>query len=401
MTSYQFRTTTATDAGFSAEVLTELGDYIDAKVMSGDLVGHVLLLAKGDSIIRGHSAGFVNLASTRPVKADTIYSVYSMTKPMTAVAMLLLYEEGKWQLDDPIADYLSEFREIYRLEGSQASRGPTIRETFTHTAGFVFGKTREEMLAYVQKLSPHTARSLTDLISRYANMPLGYEPGTRWEYGIATDLQAEIVERLTGERIDLFLKRRLFDPLGMNDTGFVVDPSDADRLARGHVVEASTGALRLATPEEEMTTTFPMGGTSFASTALDYARFARMLLNRGSLGDVRILQATTVDLMLANHLPDTLLEQRHGIGHHVVGLGNGHALNGLVCLDPIRANRPVGKGTYEWGGAFGSWFWIDPENDLLCVGMTNRKRDFADVRPLEIVAQELVYKSLRSFDRPE
>ena len=394
--SFKFTPVTATEAGFSATVLNELDIYFETLVASGQLPGHVMLLARGDQLVHGHVTGYADWDTKSPLHPDAIFRLFSMTKPLTAVAMLLLYEEGKWQLDDPVSLYLPEFKNIARLPGSHATREPTIREIFTHTAGFSFGKTREEMLDRMQRIAWHRAGSLTELIGRYACMPLEYEPGTSWEYSGATDLQAAIVERLTGERFDLFLRRRLFEPLGMHDTTFCLTHAQAQRLVPGHVFEQAACRLRRAEDADQMESIYPMGGTSFKSSAVDFARFARMLLNRGSLGDVQVLKAETVELMLSNHLPDSLLENRYSDAHYVIGQGNGHGLNGLVCVDPGRAGRPVGKGTYEWGGAFGTWFWVDPENDLLCVGMTHRRRVSTDMRPLEVVAQELVYRALRS-----
>lgn len=395
MASFNFTAATAEQAGFSSDVLGELDAYFDAMVANGELPGHIMLLARGDQIVRGHVTGFADCEDRRPLDPTAIFTLFSMSKPLAAVAMLLLHEEGKWQFDDSVADYLPEFADIAALPGSKATRAPTIRELFTHSAGFSFGKTIEEMMAKVQKLSWVDARSLTELIGRYASQPLDYEPGTAWEYSVATDLQAEIVERLSGERYDLFLKKRVFDPLGMIDTGFALDYDQTRRLVRGHILDPETGRLRPATSAERMESIFPMGGTSFKSTAGDFARFARMLLERGTLGDVQILKPESVDLMLANHLPDALLEQCFPILHYTIGQGNGHGMNGMVCLDPARAGRPVGKGTYEWGGAFGTWFWIDPQHDILCIGMTHRQRLRTDMRPPEVVAQDYVYRALR------
>lgn len=395
MTAFRFKSATAEEAGFSANVLGELDDYFDTMVANGELPGQVMLLARGDKLVRAHVTGFADCRDQRPLDADAIFTLFSMSKPLAAVAMLLLHEEGRWQFDDPVSDYLPEFADIAALPGSKATRVPTIRETFTHSAGFSLGKTVEEMQAHIAKLSWKDARSLTQQIGRYASIPLGYEPGTAWEYSVATDLHAEIVELLSGERYDLFLKKRVFDPLGMTDTGFVLDYDQSRRLVCGHIFDAEQGRLRTATADERMESIFPMGGTSFKSTAGDFARFARMLLGRGRLGDITILKSESVDLMLSNHLPGALLESRFPILHYVIGNGNGHGLNGMVCLDPERAGRPVGKGTYEWGGAFGTWFWIDPEHDILCLGMTHRQRIATDLRPPEVVAQELVYRALR------
>ena len=395
MTPFRFTPTLASEAGFAPEILAELAAYARASSASGDLPGTVLLLARGDRLLLFDVAGHADVAERTPLHPDAIFTLYSMTKPLTAAGILTLYDEGRWKLDDPVADYLPEFRDIASLPGSKATRGPTMRELFTHTAGFSFGSTPEEVMQTIQRVGWSNARSLTEVIGRYAAMPLAYQPGEDWQYSVATDLQAEIVERLTGERFDLFMERRVFEPLGMTDTGFDLDAMQARRLVTGHVRDPETGRLRAAAPAERMESIFPMGGTSFKSTALDYARFARMLLNRGSLGDVQILQPETVDLMLSNQLSDDFLASPRGVQHYRLGQGNGHALNGLVCIDPTQAGRPVGRGTYEWGGAFGTWFWIDPENDILFVGMTHAQRRQGDPRPIDVVSQDVVYRALK------
>ena len=393
--AFRFLPGPASDAGFSPSVLQELPTYLDALVANGDYPGSVILLARGDKLVLGHTTGYDDIETRDTLQPDSIFTLFSMSKPLTAVGMLLLHEEGKWALDDPISLHLPEFKNIADLPGSGATREPTIRELFTHTAGFAFGKTPEEMTRFFDATDWSKARSLTDLIGRYARLPLGYEPGTDWAYSFATDLHAEIIERMTGERFDLFMQRRVFEPLGMSDTGFVLTHEQTRRLVRGHVTDAETGALRGDRMDERKESIFPMGGTSFKSTALDYARFARMLLNRGNLGDIQVLRPETVDLMLSNLLPDDLLDTRRGVMHYVVGEGNGYAMNGLVCVDPQRAGRPVGRGTYEWGGAFSTFFWVDPENDLLCVGMMHRQRSRTEMRPPEVVAQDIVYRALK------
>lgn len=392
--AFRFTPALAREAGFSPEVLMELPLYLDTLVANGELPGAVTLLARGDKLVFSGVTGFDNTDLKTPLQGDAIFTLFSMTKPLTAVGMLLLYDEGKWKLDDPVSVHLPELRDIAALPGSGATREPTMLELFTHTAGFSLGKTPEEMLQSLQRIDWSTATSLSELIGRYTSMPLAYEPGTDWQYSVATDLQAEIIERLTGERFDLFMAKRVFGPLGMRDTAFQLTHEQNRRLVQGHVLDAETDRLRAARHEERLESIFPMGGTSFKSTAIDYARFARMLLNRGALGDVRILSAEAVDLMLANHLSEDFLETPHQVMHYVIGQGNGHGLNGMVCVDPARAGRPVGRGTYEWGGAFGTWFWVDPEHDILFVGMTHLQRSRTNMRPIDVVSQEIVYRAL-------
>jgi len=395
VSQFKFTPAIASEAGFAPDVLAELDSYFDALVANGEMPGQVMLLARGDKLVHSHVTGFANWPAKTPLAPDAIFPLYSMSKPLTAVAMLFLLGEGKCNLDDPVAKYLPEFEGVEALGESGVTRGPTLRETFTHTAGFSIGKTPEQIAANAAKLDFTRRRSLREVVENIATIPLGYEPGTAWEYSVATDLQAEIVERLTGERVDLFLKRRLFDPLNMRDTRFTLDEGQSRRLVSSHVYDGEAGALRLAMQAERFESLFPMGSTSYKTTALDFARFARMLLNRGALGEVQVLEPESVDLMLQNHLPEALGENQYPILHYTIGGGNGHGFNGMVCVDPECAGRPVGRGTYEWGGAYGTWFWIDPENDILCVGMSHRLRIQTELRPPEVVAQEMVYRALR------
>jgi len=395
MNSFDFTPSTASDAGFAAEPLQELRLFLHAAVGNGNLPGAVIFLARGDKVVLHEAIGRGDIDGPAPLRADAIFRLYSMTKPMTAAAMLLLYEEGKWSFDDPLSKYLPEFDGIAKRPGSHASRGPVLRELFTHSSGHGFGDTMDEIMATVARIDIFGAKSLTDLVGRYAQVPLRYEPGTRWEYSIAMDLQASIVERISGLRYDLFLEERVFGPLGMTDTGFALSHGQNARLVPGYAMDAGTRRLRPGNTLEMQEITFPLGGSTFRSTAADYARFARMLLNRGSLGDTRILKPESVDLMLTNMLSDDFLANSYNTLHYVVGGGNGYGMNGMVCIDPGKAGRPVGKGTYEWAGAHGTWFWADPENDIIFVGMTNRAMPHPEIPPLSTLSQDLVYRALR------
>lgn len=394
MNSFDFTPATASDAGFAAEPLQELRLFLNTLVGNGNLPGAVVLLARGDKVVLHEAIGKGDVDSSASLQTDAIFRLYSMTKPLTAVAMLLLYEDGKWSFDDLLSDHLPEFRDFASRSDSLASRQPTLRELFTHTSGHGFGDTMEEIMANVERLDILGASSLVDLVGRYARLPARYEPGTRWEYSFAMDLQALIVERVTGQRYDLFLKERVFEPLGMHDTGVALTPAQDRRLVPGYARDAETGRLRHCSALEMQEIIFPIGGSSFRSTARDYARFARMLINRGSLGGTTILQPETAELIFTNMLPQTLLEKSHNTLHYDVGGGNGFSLNGRLCIDPAKAARPVGRNTYEWAGAHGTWFWADPTNDIVFVGMTHRAMPHLEIEPLSIVSQELVYRAL-------
>jgi len=392
MNDFEFTPCTATEAGFSPGPLQELRLFLNAAVGNGNLPGVVILLARGGRIVLHEAFGYSHLESAKPLATGALFRLYSMTKPLTAVAMLLLHEEGKWDFDDPLSAHLAEFRDFAKV-GSRASREPVLRELFTHSSGHGLGKTMDETMATVAELDILNAKSLDDLIGRYARLPPQYDPGTRWEYSIAMDLQAAIVERITDLRFDRFMEQRIFAPLGMRDTGFALSDAQNARLVPGYAMDAETGRLRPGNTLEMQETIFPLGGSSFRSTALDYARFARMLLNRGRLGNMRILEPRSVDLLFTNMLPEDLLGNSYNALHYSIGGGNGFSMNGRLCIDPAAAGRPVGKGTYEWAGAHGTWFWADPEHDIIFVGMTHRAMPYPEIRPLSLVAEELVYRA--------
>ncbi len=394
---FHFAPCGASDAGFAIAPLQELRTFLTASVGNGNLPGAVILLARGDRVVLHEAFGCSDIAGRAQLQTDSIFRIYSMTKPLTAVGMLLLYEEGKWSMDDPVSKHLPEFRDFAKQSGSRASREPTIGETFTHTAGLSFGDMTdpEHVARVIARLDMENTRSLTEMIGIYASFPPQYEPGTHWEYSVGMDLQASIIERITGQRFDRFMEQRVFRPLGMHDTGFVLNDEQRARLVPGYVMDATRRRLRLGSLAELQDFLFPMGGSSFRSTAGDFARFARMLLNRGRLGDVGVLQPDSIEMMLANRLPDAVMQQKASAIHYEVGGGNGFGMNGRVCVDPAAAGRPVGKGTYEWAGAFGTWFWADPQYDIVFVGMTHRLMPHAEMKPLSVVSQDLVYRALQ------
>lgn len=395
MSDFAFTPATASQAGFAPGPLQELRLFLETAAGNGNLPGAVILLARGDRLVMHEAIGRGDIDGPAPLRTDAIYRLYSMTKPLTAVGMLVLYEEGRWRFDDPISTFLPEFADFASLDGNKASREATLGELFIHSSGHGFGDTMDEIMATVAKLDLFGARSLREMVGKYARLPLRYEPGTHWEYSIAMDIQAAIVEHIAGQRFDRFMEERVFKPLGMHDTGFALSHAQNARLVPGYAMDAGTGRLRPGNSFEMQETIFPLGGSSFRSTAADYARFARMLLNRGSLGNTRILKAGTADLVFSNRLSDDLLKGSYGtLPQYMVGGGNGFSLNGRLCIDPAKAGRPVGRLTYEWAGAHGTWFWADPEHDIVFVGLTNRALPHAELQALNVVAETLVYRAL-------
>jgi CubicO group peptidase (beta-lactamase class C family) len=371
--------------GVTRSGLAAIDAFMADEIAKGEVPGAAILIARNGRLIHRSNQGVVNLASGAPVADDTIFVIYSMTKPVTAAAMMVLWDEGRWSPDDPIARHLPEFAAVKGPDGTAPDHPPTLRELMTHTAGFGYGLIVEELglleRADTVDRAYHEARiwqasDLADFSRRVASARLAYQPGSQVRYSLSMDLQGAIIERLTGETLPDFMRRRLFEPLGMADTDFIVPQAKQARLATvyhkygrsdlGEVLWAPFRRDGRAIPP------IPSGGGGLYSTAMDYARFAQMLLNGGELGGVRVLSPEAVSLMTANHLSDALLEKRFVAGAHAFRPGYGYGFNGAVYQDPVLAGSPVGRGTYQWDGASGVWFWVDPENAVVFVGLIQR-----------------------------
>jgi len=394
--------------GLDAERLERIGDYMNEAVSDGTMVGGMALIARNGRVAYTETWGMKDREAGEPMTEDAIFRIYSMSKPITAVALMMLYEEGKFFLHDPVAKYIPELAnlEVARStadggntrivsDGTQSvtmgtgdedltgqtrtpRRQPTIRDLLTHTAGFtygVFGNTEVDQLYRDAGIITDNP-DLEDFVTKLGEIPLQYDPGSRWHYSVAVDIQGRLVEVLSGMRFGEFLKTRLFDPLDMEDTSFVVPADKMDRLAQLYTPEGTAegadgfrsmgrGPLVVApesTSEGFMEgATFESGGGGLVSTARDYLRFSQMMLNGGELGGVRILSPKTVELMTTNHLGDISM----GFGRTGVGFGLGFA----VALDQGEIGEIGSPGEYNWGGAAGTRFWIDPEENLIGIFM--------------------------------
>lgn len=358
-----------------ARVDDRLAELIAAKV----LPGAVTIVARHGRVIHRSAAGFGNLATGEALSDDSIFAIYSMTKPITAAAMMVLYDKGLWSPEDPIARHLPEFAEVKGPDGALVDHPPILRELMTHTAGFGYGiglGPHDAVDTAYKAAGVWSADNLAEMARRIASVPLAYQPGRRFRYSLSMDLQGAIIERLSGQTLPDFMRTRIFEPLGMQDTDFFVPEAKRDRLSTVYhmygvnelTVVTFPGFTRdgLAIPK------LPSGGAGLYSTADDYARFAQMLLNKGELGGRRILTPAAVELMTSNHLSQELLNAGFIAGVHHIRPGYGYGFNGAVYYDPELAGSPVGRGAYQWDGAAGTWFWIDPENQLLFVGMIQR-----------------------------
>jgi CubicO group peptidase (beta-lactamase class C family) len=369
--------------------------------------GIVTLLARHGKVIDYRTYGKTDLATGAPMTKDTIFRDYSMTKPVTGVAMMILYEQGKWLPSDPIAKFIPELAQVKVYKGLDASfipvlkdpdHQPTMRELLSHTAGFTYGFANTPVDNMFREAHMWDSKNLQEFIDKLAKLPLLYEPGKGWTYSVSMDIEGYIIEKLSGQSLPDFMHDNIFAPLGMKDAGFYVPTENRARFASYYYWDGKDGITDkpygvAPAPDYVTQPTMPSGGGGMVSTIEDYYRFAQMLANGGELDGKRILAPATVRLMTSNHVPAELLNGQFGIGPAIMRPGFGYGFNGAVEFDPAEANLPDGKGTYQWDGAAGTWFWIDPTNDIVFVGMIQRK--LAPQSPnLEYESRALVYQAL-------
>jgi CubicO group peptidase (beta-lactamase class C family) len=397
-------TTTPEAVGMSAERLTRLHDAMQGLVDDGRLAGITTMIARHGQIADFHTYGYRDIEADDPMAEDDIFRIYSMSKPITGVALMMLYEEGKFRLGDPVRRYIPEFADL-KVAASWGPGGPvlddadhpmTIRELMTHTAGLAYGigdpHPADRLYASEGVLDP--SQTLKDMVDKLAELPLRQQPGTQWTYSIGVDVQGYLVEILSGQPFDEFLQERIFDPLGMVDTGFHVPSEDHGRFVQVYGYGEDRALIAPPAPDPADgprgfldPATFFSGGGGLVSTTMDYMRFCQMLLNGGELDGVRILSPTTVEMMSRNHLP-------RDMGEYAPGVGWG--LDFSVVLDPVEAGS-VSAGEYSWGGAAGTWFWIDPVEDLVFVGMIQQ---FGRGRPnIRSLAHRLTYQAITEVIR--
>jgi len=401
-----------------------LSDAIERGLLSGAATA----IWRGDTAVHGSAIGWRDVAARDPMQEDSIFRLYSMTKPVTAVAMMILWDEGKWSPSDPIADHLPELADLLVLEQGlfpdtlslvPPASPPTLEHLMTHQAGFAYGFTDEPVdrlfrAAHVPAI-PHDI-SAREYLKRLAQVPLAFHPGTGWRYGASMDVQGIIVERLSGMSLRDFMRERIFDPLGMVDTDFIVPEEKRHRLATLYSLAGDT-LIEVSRDDEELhyenisgltprdvvlpydsAPLLASGGGGLASTAGDYLRFGRMLLGQGELDGKRIISREAAALMMHSHTPNHLLIGGFGTPPHSLRPGYEYAYNGVTITDPQKAGVRLGRGTYFWDGAAGCWFWADPQNDVVFVCMVQLLTD-ADRLSLQFRSRDVVADILAAIDR--
>ena len=345
--------------GMSSERLERLDAAMQRYIDTDQVAGVVTLVARRGEVVHLKAQGHRYIEGGNLMSTDDIFVIMSMTKPIVSTALMMLFEEGYFLLDDPISKYMPEFADkevVLEVDGGvqrvQADRPITFRHVLTHTAGV---DPSRSLLSEEEQARPRRASTLEETLVGRASMPLAFHPGDEWNYGGSTDYVALLVERISGQSLDRFLQERIFDPLGMVDTHYNVPASKVGRVA---AVYSPTGpdntiGLRIAPATREQPTRYFGGTAGLSSTATDYFRFSQMILNGGEFNGARLLSPTTVNLMVTNHTGDLPIYIK---GADAYGFGLGFTM----LTDPDRSRQAVTPGTFGWGGAYVTVFWIDP-----------------------------------------
>ena len=391
-------------SGFCRERLARIPRFLEAQVAAGALPGALTLIWRDGRVARQSLVGKIDLGRGLAMREEAIFRLYSMTKPVTAVALLMLLEEGRIALDDAAAKFIPGFARLKLADGSAPRRAITVLDLARHTAGFTYGfhnRTPIDAAYRAQKIAEmDTEGGLAAMIGQLEKLPLEYSPGEAWIYSVATDVVGRLVEIVSGQPFADFVRQRILAPLKMSDTDFLVPQAKRDRFIpcyalkddRLDLFDDSEGSKFLAPPALES------GGGGLVGTAADYLRFCRMLLNKGELDGVRLLSPKTVALMTANHLPggkeiadlSPAADAFNESGYRGVGFGIGVA----VTVDPVRMGIPGTAGEFAWGGMASTAFFVDPKENMAVIFMTQVIADTARRVRLRRDLRTLIYAAM-------
>lgn len=401
---------TPASLGFDAARLKRIDAFFAEKYVGpGKLPCAMALVARGGEIAHLGVQGFADIERQEKIAEDTVFRIYSMTKPVTSVAFMMLVEEGKVALDDPVHRYIPEWRNlgvfkagfIGTFQTSRPARPMLIVDLLRHTSGLTYGfQNRTNVDAAYRKKGigelPHKG-ALPEMIEGLSTLPLEFSPGEAFNYSVATDVLGYLVEKISGVPFPHFLQQRIFDPLGMEDTGFAVTPGAAARFASCYAATPKGGIIKQDDARESdylRDPAFISGGGGLVSTVGDYFRFCRMLIDGGALDGKRLLGRKTIELMTMNHLPGgkSLTDLSRSLFSEVAYDGVGFGLGFSVTTDPAKTLLPGSAGEYSWGGAASTYFWIDPKEELIAIFMTQLLP--STLYPLRRELKTLVYAAM-------
>ena len=396
------------EVGVSSARLSRIGKVMQSYVDQGKLAGLTTMLARRGQIFHFECFGMMDIKADRSMQPDTIFRIHSMTKPITSVAVMMLYEHEDFQLQDPVSRFIPGFKDVRvfvnatgsGLELAKPEREVTIEDLLTHTSGLVYGDPEGspveaavwEADREAEKVTPD--ETLEEWIQRLVRLPLAHQPGSRWHYGLSTDVLGYVVEVISGLTFDAFLEQRVFMPLGMVDTGFYVPQVKIGRLAAMYGPAEGSGLQLIDAPQTSAYSRprrFLSGGGGLVSTASDYMRFAQMLLNGGEISGVRLLSRETVESMTMNHLSDELIPiQLDPLTSYLKGHGFG--LGFAVIMDITQSGMLGSQGAFSWGGAANTFFWVDPRERL--IGLIMPQFMPSGHYPIQREFQELCYQAI-------
>ncbi len=379
MTESQIADTSPQSVGLSATRLGRIEDALKRDVEAGLVPGGVVGVMRRGKLAYLKAVGYRDPASKEPLRDDALFSIASMTKPLTSAAIMMLHEEGRVLLGDPVSKYLPEVKDNpvatlfdpEKLETRKASREPTVQDLLRHTSGFTYadrGNSAAHKMHPGGSVKSMISESKAETIAKLAKAPLLFDPGSNWQYGFSTDVLGFIVEAVTGKTLGAFLQERLFAPLGMGETGFHLAPEKKGRYALAFPNDPLTGARQAIHHAQPHEPKWDSGGGGGLSSARDYLKFAEMMRAGGKLGGVEILGRKTVELMTTDHLPADF-GMRIADSMDPAAAGYGFGLGFAVRRQDGIAAMAGSKGDYYWSGVYGTYFWVDPREELVCVFM--------------------------------